>query len=76
MKHLVEEIARQFADHPESVSVSAVEGRRTVIFELRCDSRDVGRVIGRKGRTIIAIRALLNAIAARERRRAVLEILA
>ena len=74
MKELVEEIARQFADHPEDISVSEIRGKRTTILELCCHSRDTGRIIGKNGRTISAMRTLMNAIAARGKRRAILEI--
>jgi predicted RNA-binding protein YlqC (UPF0109 family) len=74
MKNLVEHIAKRFADHPEEVSVCEMTGKRTVILELRCNGKDVGRIIGKNGRTIGAIRALLTAFAAKERCRTVLEV--
>jgi predicted RNA-binding protein YlqC (UPF0109 family) len=74
MKNLVEHIARRFADHPDEVSVCEMRGKRTVILELRCNGKDVGRVIGKNGRTISAIRALLTALAAKERCRTILEV--
>jgi predicted RNA-binding protein YlqC (UPF0109 family) len=74
MKDLVEQIARRFADNPGDVTVTELRGKHTVVLELRCGSGDVGRIIGKNGRTISAIRALLGVLAAKERCRAILEV--
>jgi predicted RNA-binding protein YlqC (UPF0109 family) len=75
MKEIVEYIARQLVDEPDRVEVKQIEGERTTVIELRVAPEDLGKVIGREGRTAKAMRAILNAAATRERKRAVLEIL-
>ena len=72
---LVDYIARALVDEPDEVSVDAVEGDRAVILELTVARSDLGKVIGKEGRTARAMRTLLAATSARHRRRAVLEIL-
>ncbi len=74
MKELIEFIVKAVVDFPEEVNVTQVDGESTVVFELRVRQEDVGKVIGKKGRTINAIRTLLNATAARANMRAMLEI--
>lgn len=74
MKELVESIARALADHPDRVRVSMVDGEKTCVLELRCHPDDVGKMIGKSGKTIGAIRALLAAIAHRSGRRALIEV--
>ena len=75
MKELVEEIARALVDHPEQVDVREVDGERVVVFELRLNQTDIGKVIGKSGRTITAIRTLLTSAAAKQGKRAMLEII-
>ncbi|KAA3601532.1 MAG: KH domain-containing protein [Calditrichaeota bacterium] len=75
MKNFIEFIAKHLVDDPDAVSVSEVEGERTVVYELRVGEGDLGKVIGRKGQTAHAVRTLLNAASAKAGRRAVLEIL-
>ncbi len=75
MKELIEYIARSLVDKPDSVNVQAVEGEQTLILELTVDSEDLGKVIGKDGRTARAMRTLLSATSARSGKRAVLEIL-
>jgi predicted RNA-binding protein YlqC (UPF0109 family) len=74
LKDLVEFIARALVDEPESVSVQEVEGERVTVLELRVAQSDLGKVIGKQGRTARALRAILNANATKLRKRAVLEI--
>jgi predicted RNA-binding protein YlqC (UPF0109 family) len=74
MKELLEYIVRVLVDHPNDVRITEVDGERTVIFELRCHPDDVGKVIGKTGKTVGAIRILLNTAAAKQGRRAMLEI--
>jgi len=74
MKDLIEHIVRALVDHPQDVHVTEVDGERTVIFELRCHPDDVGKVIGKSGKTVGAIRTLLTTAAAKENRRAMLEV--
>ena len=74
MRELLEYIVRVLVDHPNDVRITEVDGERTVIFELRCHPDDVGKVIGKTGKTVGAIRILLNTAAAKQGRRAMLEI--
>ncbi len=75
MKDLVESIAKALVDHPEQVQVRAVEGEHVTVFELRVHPDDVGKVIGRQGRTADAIRMLLGAAGMKLKKRFMLEIL-
>ena len=75
MKELVEEIARALVDHPEGVEVKAVEGSQVTVLELRVHPEDLGKVIGRQGRTAKAIRTLLGAAGMKLHKRFTLEIL-
>jgi len=75
MKELLEEIARALVDNPEDVQVTEVEGEQTTVLELRVREEDLGKVIGRQGRTARAIRTLLSAAGMKIHKRFVLEIL-
>ena len=75
MKELVEVIARALVDHPDDVKVETVDGPQATIVELRVHPEDLGKVIGRQGRTARALRTLLAAAGQKNRRRAILDIL-
>jgi predicted RNA-binding protein YlqC (UPF0109 family) len=75
MRELIEYIARALVDNPDEVTVKEVEGEKTTVYELRVGSGDLGKVIGKHGRTARSIRTLLNAAATKSGKRAVLEIL-
>lgn len=75
IKELVEYVVKQIVDSPELVSVTEVPGERTLILELRVGQGDLGKVIGKEGRTAKALRTLVQAAASRKGKRAVLEIL-
>lgn len=75
MKELVEYIAKALVDNPEAVQVNEVEGEQTSVIELKVSKEDLGKVIGRQGRTARAIRTILNAASTKLRKRSVLEIL-
>ena len=75
MKELIEYIARSLVDNPDQVQVREVEGEKTTVYELRVGDGDLGKVIGKRGRTARSIRTLLNAAATKIGKRAVLEIL-
>ena len=75
MKTLVEDIARSLVDHPDEVQVSEVEGEQTTVLELRVDPADLGKVIGKQGRTARAMRTLLGAAGTKQNKRVLLEIL-
>jgi predicted RNA-binding protein YlqC (UPF0109 family) len=75
MKDLIEYIAQALVDHPEQVSVRALEGNQTSVLELKVAKEDVGKVIGKQGRTAQSMRVLLNAVSSKLNKRCVLEIL-
>jgi predicted RNA-binding protein YlqC (UPF0109 family) len=75
IKELVDFIIRALVDRPEEVVVTAVTGEKTTVYELRVGDGDLGKIIGKHGRTIRAIRTLLSAASTKENKRAVLEIL-
>jgi len=75
LKSLVEYIAKSLVDHPDRVDVNEIEGEKTTILELKVAEDDLGKIIGRHGRTAKAMRTVINAAATKERKRAVLEIL-
>jgi uncharacterized protein len=74
MKEFLEFIAKHLVDNPDQVTVAFEEKENKAIFTLSVADQDVGKVIGRKGRTAQAMRTLLAAVAAKEGRRAILEI--
>jgi len=74
MKAFIEYVVKALVDHPDQVDVREVDGERVVVFELRLNQSDVGKVIGKNGRTISAIRTLLTSAAAKNGKRAMLEI--
>ena len=75
MRDLVEYIAKALVDDMDKVNVTEVEGENVTVIELRVGPGDLGKVIGKQGRTARAIRTILNANATKMRRRAVLEII-
>jgi hypothetical protein len=74
MKDLITEIAQALVDQPEHVLVTEIEGDHTNVLELSVAKSDMGKVIGRKGRTAQAIRTILSAASGKARKRFVLEI--
>ncbi|MGE0882423.1 MAG: KH domain-containing protein [Blastocatellales bacterium] len=75
MKELVELIAQALVDRPEEVKVKEIEGHQATVLELRVGDGDLGKVIGKQGRTARAIRTVLNASGTKLKKRFVLEIL-
>ena len=75
MKEFIELIVKYLVDNPDQVEVTEVEGSRTTVYELHVAQPDLGKVIGKQGQTAKSIRTLLAAAAARQGKRAVLEIL-
>lgn len=75
MKELIEYIAKALVDKPDEVSVKETEGERTTILELRVAQEDLGKVIGKEGRTARSMRVILNAAGTKLGKRCVLEIL-
>jgi len=74
LRELVENVVRWLVEDPDQVRVTVVEAENIVMYELRVAPQDVGRVIGRKGRTANALRTVLRASAGRQRKRVSLEI--
>ncbi len=75
MKELIEYIAKALVDKPTDVSVRETEGEKTTIIELRVAQEDLGKVIGKQGKTARAMRTILNAAGTKLGKRCVLEIL-
>ena len=75
MKTFIEYVVKELVDYPEQVEIREVDGERVVVFEVRLNPTDVGKVIGKSGRTITAIRTLLTSAAAKHGKRAMLEII-
>ena len=75
MKELIEAIAKALVDNPDQVAVNAVEGEQVTVLELSVHPSDLGKVIGKQGRTARSIRTILNAAGMKLKRRFTLEIL-
>jgi len=75
MKELIEYIAKLLVDNPEEVSVTELKGEQTTVIELRVAKEDLGKIIGKQGRTAMAIRTILGAASTKMKKRSVLEIL-
>ena len=74
MKDLLIQIVKVLVDNPEQVQVNEIEGTQTVVFELRVAKSDMGKIIGKQGKTVNAIRTLLNAASGKIGKRYMLEI--
>lgn len=74
MKEFIEYIAKQLVDSPEKVSITEEEKEGKIVLKIRVADPDVGKIIGRKGRSAQAMRVLLSAIAAKNGKRAILEV--
>jgi predicted RNA-binding protein YlqC (UPF0109 family) len=75
MKELISYIAQSLVDNPDDVFVSEVEGNQTTVLELKVAKEDLGKVIGKQGRTAQAMRTILSAVSSKVKKRTVLEIL-
>ncbi len=75
MKDLIKYIAQAPVDDPDQVEVFEVKGNQTLIIELKVAKQDIGKIIGRQGRTVRAIRIIAGAVSAKVKKRAVLEII-
>jgi uncharacterized protein len=75
MKELVERMAKALVDSPDDVSVNEIDGEKTTVYELRVASSDLGKVIGKQGKTARAMRTILSASGTKIGKRCVLEIL-
>ena len=75
MKDLIKRIVQSLVDNPEQVEITEVVGEHILVLEIRVAKSDIGKVIGKKGRTAQALRAILNAAAGKAKKRATIEIL-
>ncbi len=75
MKDLIKIIAQSLVDYPEEVEVTEISGNQTTVLELKVAKEDLGKVIGRQGRTALSMRTILSAASTKLNKRAVLEIL-
>lgn len=75
MKDLIEMMAKALVDRPEEVNVAEVDGEKTTVYELRVASSDLGKVIGKQGKTARSMRTILSAAGTKIGKRCVLEIL-
>jgi predicted RNA-binding protein YlqC (UPF0109 family) len=75
LRDLVDYLARGLVDHPEEVEVEEISEPDALVFELKVAEQDLGKVIGKQGRTAKALRTILSAASAKTRRRVILEIL-
>ena len=67
-------VLSDLVEHPEAIKLTELAGNKTTVFELRCHEEDVGKVIGKNGKTISAVRTLLGMLAARQGQRAMIEV--
>lgn len=74
MKRLLRTVLESLVDHPADLRIAMLEGERTAILDVRCHPDDVGKIIGKGGKTVSALRALLAAAASRAGKRVVLEV--
>jgi predicted RNA-binding protein YlqC (UPF0109 family) len=75
LKTLIEYVAKALVDMPDNVEVNEIVGEQTTVIELKVDKSDLGKVIGKQGRTARALRTILNAASTKLRKRSVLEII-
>ena len=75
LRDLIDYVSRALVDMPDDVDVSEIEGEQTTVIELKVDKSDLGKVIGKQGRTARALRTILNAASTKLKKRSVLEII-
>ncbi len=75
MKELVEIMAKALVDNPDQVRITEISAEHALVIELKTAKEDVGKIIGKKGRNVQAIRTILNAASAKLRKRVILEII-
>ncbi|HUV79024.1 MAG TPA: KH domain-containing protein [Desulfobacterales bacterium] len=75
MKNLIIRIAKALVDHPEQVEVLGVAGEQILVLELKVAKEDIGKIIGKQGRTALAIRTILSAASGKTKKRTVLVII-
>lgn len=75
LKELINFVSKSLVDMPDSVEVNEIVGEQTTVIELKVDKTDLGKVIGKQGRTARALRTILNAASTKLKKRSVLEII-
>lgn len=75
LRDLIEFVGKSLVDVPDQVEVNEIEGEQTTVIELKVDKSDLGKVIGKQGRTARALRTILNAASTKLKKRSVLEII-
>ena len=75
LRELIDYVSKALVDMPDNVEVSEIEGEQTTVIELKVDKSDLGKVIGKQGRTARALRTILNAASTKLKKRSVLEII-
>ena len=75
MKEVIETIIKSLVDDPEAVEINAVEGEKSIVYEVKVAEGDMGKVIGREGKIARAIRTLIKALAAKEQKRVSIEFI-
>jgi len=75
MKDLIKRIVQAVVDNPEQVAISEVEGKQVTVLEIKVAKEDIGKIIGKQGRTAQAIRTILNAASAKAKKRTIMEII-
>jgi len=75
LRDLIDYVSRALVDMPENVDVSEIVGEQTTVIELKVDKSDLGKVIGKQGKTARALRTILNAASTKLKKRSVLEII-
>lgn len=75
LRALIEVMAKALVDFPEQVNVAEIEGEQTTVIELKVAKEDLGKIIGKEGRTARSLRTILGAVSTKLRKRSVLEIL-
>ena len=75
MKELIKHIIQALVDHPEQVAISELEGKQSTLLEIKVAKEDIGKIIGKQGRTAQAIRTILNAASGKAKKRTIVEII-
>ena len=75
LKELIQFVSKSLVDMPDQVQVNEVVGEQTTVIELKVDKTDLGKIIGKQGRTARALRTILNAASTKSKKRSVLEII-